>query len=357
MNLFPALKSLILSAIGLRLASCRADLQRLVQSTLLSVQAEQLGVSTTTMVKEILLEMFKNKVLRISNTPNNDKKDISNILITQDLQNKSSSILPDRTIKLHNSTRFELTIIGKSAFKAGIDYKRAYAIHNELATAQKQLILSNYGHLLYLVVAFNSNTVGDELFPADPGILFQIYEKLDEPTQRLFKQMGFSEAQAAKMAKTMSIQGPMELKLNRLYKMLILLDVLNVIPIPAVAAKYNIERGMLQNLASQATAAASAIVRLCEQVEEFWCFKPLFERIGKKMDRCGTAELEPLLELPAVKIVSFCELNNMLCISINLVKVGFRKHNDSVNSFEFSLIIGLSISKDTLFGGIQINFK
>ncbi|XP_013106614.2 helicase POLQ-like [Stomoxys calcitrans] len=295
------LQSLILSAIGMGLASCRADLHRLVQGTLLAVQATQLqGVSVTTMVKEILCEMFKNKVLQLAN--NAAKKDVSHILITQDLQNKSSSIMPDRTIKLHNTTCFQLTTIGKAAFKAGIDYKRAYAIHNELANAQKQLILTNYAHILYLVVSFNSNAIGDELFPADPSILFNSYEKLDESTQRLFKQLGFTEAHAAKMAKTMSIQGAMELKLNRLYKVLILMDLLHLMPIPEVAAKYNIERGMLQNLTSQATAAASAIVRLCEQVEEFWCFKPLFERISKKMDRCGTAELEPLLELPAVKM-------------------------------------------------------
>ncbi|XP_061402478.1 helicase POLQ-like [Musca vetustissima] len=295
------LQSLILSAIGMGMASCRADLHRLVQSTLLAVQASQLGVSVTTMVKEILCEMFKNKVLKLAN--NDAKKDISDILITQDLANKTNNHqLPERTIKLHNTTRFQLTTIGKAAFKAGIDYKRAYAIHNELATAQKQLILTNYAHILYLVVCFNSNAHGDELFPADPTILFHCYEKLEEPTQRLFKQLGFTEAHAAKMAKTMSIQGPMELKLNRLYKVLILVDLLNLMPIPSVATKYNIERGMLQNLTSQATAAASAIVRLCDQVEEFWCFKSLFERVGKKMDRCGTVELEPLLELPAVKM-------------------------------------------------------
>lgn len=284
------------------MASCRADLHRLVQGTLLAVQATQLGVSVTSMVKQILCEMFKNKVLQIANCDN--KKDISDILITQDLANKSNNQIPERTIRLHNNTRFQLTIIGKAAFKAGIDYKRAYAIHNELASAQKQLILTNYAHILYLVVSFNSNANGDELFPADPTILFHCYEKLDEPTQSLFKQLGFTEAHAAKMAKTMSIHGPMELKLNRLYKVLILLDLLNLMPLPSLAAKYNIERGMLQNLTSQATAAASAIVRLSEQVEEFWCFKPLFERISKKMDRCGTVELEPLLELPAVKMVS-----------------------------------------------------
>ena len=287
---------------------------------MLAVQSSQLGISVETMVKEILIEMFKNKVLQMSNAK--DKKDVSNILITQDLQNKNISQISDRTIKLHSHTRFQLTTIGRAAFKAGIDYRRAYAIHNELAAAQKQLLLSNYGHLLYLVVSFNSNAVGDELFPADAAILFRIYEQLDEATLALFKYLGFTEAHAAKIAKNMSVQGPMELKLNRLYKVLILIDLLNVVPLPTVSAKYNIERGMLQTLTNQATAAASAIVRLCEEVEEFWCFKPLFERIGKKMDHCSTLELEPLLDLPAVKIVSIYQRLRLFDLNWLSMRVG-----------------------------------
>lgn len=78
------------------LASCRADLHRLVQGTLLAVQSTQLGISVESMVKDILREMFKNKVLKISNV--DTKKDISDILITQDLQSKASTTIPDRTI-------------------------------------------------------------------------------------------------------------------------------------------------------------------------------------------------------------------------------------------------------------------
>lgn len=246
--------------------------------------------------------MFKNKVLQLCHGKQNDYSDI---ITTQELNEKNStSASQDRKLFIGKTTKFELTVIGKAAFKAGVDYKKAHLMHSELKAAQDHLILSNYAHLLYLVICFNSNAQGDELFAADAAILFRVYNSLDPTTQKLFKLLGFTEAQAAKLAKTLSIQGSMELKLNRLYKVLILQDIINLAPLPSVALKYNIERGMLQNLISQSTAAASAVVRLCEQVEEFWCFKPLFERISAKMDRCGTVELEPLLNLPAVKIVS-----------------------------------------------------
>ncbi|KAH8363822.1 hypothetical protein KR200_004651 [Drosophila serrata] len=296
------LQSLILSVIGLNLAECRRDLNRLVNSTLLSVQASALDVAVDEIVLRILREMFKNKVLQVTEPLGKSKVNCSEIITTQDVNQTTARSGGDRRLLIGQSTRFKLTNIGRAAFKAGIDYKRASAIHKELRQAQQQLILTHYSHLLYLIVCFNSNERGDELFPADASILFQVYTSLPTDSQALFKQLGFTEAHAARLFKNQSVQGPLSLQLNRMYKVLILSDILDLMPLPNVASKYNVERGTLQHLISQSIAASSAIVRLCEELEEFWCYKPLFERILHKMDRCGTLELEPLMELPGVKI-------------------------------------------------------
>lgn len=293
-----------MSVIGLRLANCRRDLSRLASSTLLAVQADVLGVALDDLVLRILRDMFKHKVLKLIETGHKENSDVSNIYTTQDMNSNNRAATSDRPLFISRSTRFQLTSIGCAAFKAGIDYNRAFSMHSELKLAQQQLILTSYVHLLYLIVCFNSNERGDELFPANANILFREYTSLSKDTNLLFKQLGFTEAHAARLAKTQSVQGPLALKLNRLYKVLILDEVLALVPLPIIASKYNVERGTLQQLISQSTAAASATVRLCEQIEEFWCFKPLFERIHHKLDRCGTLELEPLMELPAVKIVS-----------------------------------------------------
>ncbi|KAM8711021.1 hypothetical protein ACLKA7_017621 [Drosophila subpalustris] len=307
------LQSLILSVIGLNLADCRRDLNRLVNSTLLSVQAGslQVAVDVDDLVLRILRDMFKNKVLQLCDrTPNSSDMTMTT---TQDVNQSSrlsgsgsgsgsGSTISRGRLLIGQSTRFQLSSIGRAAYKAGIDYKRAFAMHRELKDAQQQLILTSYAHLLYLVVCFNSNERGDELFPADANVLFREYTSQPPQTLALFQQLGFTEALAARLAKTQSVQGPLALKLNRLYKVLILNDIMDLLSLPSVANKYNIERGTLQQLVSLATSAASAIVRLCEQIDEFWCYKPLFERIHHKMDRCGTRELEALLELPAVKI-------------------------------------------------------
>ena len=290
-----------MSAIGLGIAVCRRDLQRLICSTLLSVQAEQMGLDIEKLVLEIVRDMFKNKVLQIINPAK--RHDYSDIITTQDVSGQNAKA-NDRRLFVGTSTRFELTTIGRAAFKSGIDYKRTFSIYSELRTAQQGLLLSSYGHLLYLVVSFNSNPNGDELFAADPAILFRTYSQLSEAHQKLFQLLGISEGHIAKMGKTNSVNGSMVLRFNRLYKVLIMAEILNLAPLPAVATKFNIERGMLQSLISQCIAAASALVRLCDEVDELWCFRPLFERVTQKLDHCGTVELEPLLDLPAVKIVS-----------------------------------------------------
>ncbi|KAH8402825.1 hypothetical protein KR222_001892, partial [Zaprionus bogoriensis] len=296
------LQSLILSVIGLRLADCRRDLNRLINSTLFAVQADGLGIPLNELVLKILGDMFKNKVLKLIENVSKGTPNVSDIIITQDISSSSRVSVGDRRLFVSKSTRFELTSIGRAAFKAGIDYKRAFVIHKELKQAQQHLILSSYVHLLYLVVSFNSNERGDELFPADANVLFIRYSSLALDMQMLFKQLGITEVHAARLGKTQSVQGPLALQLNRLYKVLILDEVLALVPQPIIAGKYKIERGILQQLINQSTAAASAIVRLCEQMDEFWCYKPLFEHVLRKMDRCGSLELEALLELPAVKM-------------------------------------------------------
>ncbi|XP_055856118.1 helicase POLQ-like isoform X1 [Episyrphus balteatus] len=298
------LQTLILSSIGLGLADCLQDLINLNKNTLMSVQSEKSGVSVRALITSILRQMFKHKVLQLKDTTKGSSPNSSDILTTQEMRETTSANLVNnpRQLVLCKTTRFELTTIGKAAFKAGIDYKKTNLMYKELKNAQKSMVLSNYSHLLYLVVSFNSSENGEGLFTVNPSVLFREYTKLDENTQCLFKVLGITEAHAAKMAKTMSTKGPMEVQLSRLYKVLILLDVLNLMPLHLVATKFSVERGMLQTLVNQSVAAASALVRLCEQVEEFWCYKPLFEKISGKMDRCGTLELEPLLDLPAVKI-------------------------------------------------------
>ena len=73
----------------------------------------------------------------------------------------------------------------------------------------------------------------------------------------------------------------------------------------SVADKYLVNRGSIQNLLSLAASFASSAVRFCQELDEFWAFTDLLTSFGQKLTHCCAAELEPLMDLPHVKIVNF----------------------------------------------------
>lgn len=302
------LQSLVLSAIGLDIANCRRDLVKLAETTLFSLQSDELGCeSVEKNVLTILKTMHKHSVWEFHSAPSS--LDISVFASPQKPLNTTQA---RNKFVLCNTTKIQLTKIGKAAFKAGVDFIKAKAMAIELRNSQKCMVLTNYSHLLYLVVSFNSNALGNEMFQTNVTILYREYGKLDEGTKDLVKALGITEGHMVRMVKNMTTKGPVELRLNRLYKTLIIADVMNLMPIHLIAQKYDIDRGMVQTLTNQCIVAANSIVRLCDQIDEFWCFLSLFEKISSKLDKCGTLELEPLLELPAVKMVSI--YNNMFTL-------------------------------------------
>jgi hypothetical protein len=83
-----------------------------------------------------------------------------------------------------------------------------------------------------------------------------------------------------------------------------LYDLWNNMPIHEVAKKFDVPRGYIQNLMSQAATQSSVNLRFCEELDEFWAFKQLFSVLIERLSYCCSVELVPLMQLPAVKIVS-----------------------------------------------------
>lgn len=294
------LQSLVLSSIGLNIANCRRDLVKLAETTLLSQQIDEVDCdSIESLVLTILKNMHKHSVWEFHSA-----KSSLDMSVFSSTEHSMNSTQARNKFALCNTTKIQLTKIGKAAFKAGVDFIKAKAVAIELRNSQKSMVLTNYSHLLYLVISFNSNEKGNEMFATNVNILYREYSKLDEGTKDLMNTLKISEGHMIRMVRNMTTKGPVELQLNRIYKTLIISDIMNLTPIHLVAQKYDIDRGMVQTLTNQCIVAANSIVRLCDQIDEFWCFLSLFERVSSKLDKCGTIELEPLLELPAVKMVS-----------------------------------------------------
>lgn len=146
-----ALETLILSSIGLNIASTRAEIQKLVSSTLFNAQAIRLEYDPKAAIDKIITRLIKSK----SVTAIADIKNVTQNVLDQSFRPEIT--LSQKKVILKLSTKLEVSTMGKSSFKSGIDLKRAKIVHHELQVAQKSLVLLDYFHLLFIVTPFDDN--------------------------------------------------------------------------------------------------------------------------------------------------------------------------------------------------------
>lgn len=152
------LNSLILSSIGLGLASCQSDLKKLVSKTLLAVQAERLGLNIDDVINQTIRDLFKLKVLTASiPTTQHSSSNIefeTSATIVDDAPTQSTDTKSKKTIVLKPSTQLNISQLGKASFKSCIDLKKSQVIYKDLVEAQKSLVLSDHLHLLWIVTPY-----------------------------------------------------------------------------------------------------------------------------------------------------------------------------------------------------------
>lgn len=95
---------------------------------------------------------------------------------------------------------------------------------------------------------------------------------------------------------------------NRFYLTLLLYDLWKEMPIFEAAEKFQVDRGLVQNLMTSSATFAANVVSFCDELEEFWAFSHLLKGMSQKLSHCCVKELIPLMELPSVKQVCFCGL-------------------------------------------------
>lgn len=151
------LNNLILSSIGLGIASCLKDLENLISKTLLAVQAERLGLNISEILMQTIKELFRLKALTASNsTLQNCSANIefenSAVHIDSDTTMNGTKNVKKRIIK--PNTQLNISQMGKASFKSCIDLQKSKVIYNDLIEAQKSLVLSDHLHLLYIVTPY-----------------------------------------------------------------------------------------------------------------------------------------------------------------------------------------------------------
>lgn len=156
-----ALCSLVLSAVGLNLATTRTELQSLAKHTLMHVQAERSDLNVAKMIDDKITKLIRSKALQAKSSVRDNAVNTSSEFegsITQGSPDGTLRLpLTQKTVVLKPSTKLEVSSIGMSSFRSGIDLDKLKIIYASLRQAQRSLVLIDYFHLLYLVTPADDN--------------------------------------------------------------------------------------------------------------------------------------------------------------------------------------------------------
>ncbi|XP_039302244.1 helicase POLQ-like isoform X2 [Solenopsis invicta] len=294
------LNNLILSAIQLNMASTRSELHKLTTATLLSIQQNRIGINLKAITDETITALLKCGVIKVKSKDNNSH----NCNVTVVIPSQESTCVENlpvkkevKTIIFTNKTEFQLCDLGQAALKGPIDLKTAYALYEDLKTAQKHLILIDNLHLLYLVTPYDSIS---QITPV--GSIYYDIMELTESQMQVARLLGITEAAANKLRDGIIPKSVEKRVVDRFYVTLIVHELWNHHTVYSVAEKYQINRGIVQSLLNAVSMFAFSVVRFCQELPEFWAFTEILNMFSKKLSYCCPAELEKLIELPSVKI-------------------------------------------------------
>ncbi|KAG7204711.1 hypothetical protein KM043_005125 [Ampulex compressa] len=304
------INNLILSATLLSIAKTRAEIHKLCYTTLLNIQQQRLDINVKKIADNAISKLLKSGFLQVRKNQhfNTCKPNISVVIPSQ---TTTCDVIQEqkkekKKIVLTYKTELELCNLGRAAMKGGIDLQYAYILYQDLKIAQKHLILIDYLHLLYLVTPYD---VAGQIKPVG-SIYYDVVTNLSQNHMEIARLLGITEVTVSKLRNGIMPKNVDARVVHRFYVTLILYDLWIHHAVYVIAEKYQVSRGIVQNLLNGVLSFGSSVVRFCQELEEFWSFAELFSAFNKKLSYCCPAELEILMELPTVKIGRARQLYN-----------------------------------------------
>ncbi|XP_076646413.1 mutagen-sensitive 301 isoform X2 [Halictus rubicundus] len=307
------INNLILSATLFSIAKTRSDLHKLAGKTLLNIQQERLNVNTKQITDQAVTEFLKSGVMKVKKNQSSCvgfKPNVSVIIPSQneDCADKitETNSKKKKVVMLLSETELELCNLGRASMKGNIDIETAYTLYADLQKAQDHLIILDYLHLLYLVTPYD---IVSQIKPHG-SIYYDVVTNLSETQMKTARLLGVNETSIMKIRDGIMPKTVQPRVIQRFYVTLILYDLWTQHAVYRVADKYQVDRGIIQNLLTAVSSFASSVVRFCQELDEFWAFRDLLGTFSKRLSYCCPLELEVLMELPLVKIGRARQLYN-----------------------------------------------
>ncbi|XP_015122481.1 helicase POLQ-like isoform X2 [Diachasma alloeum] len=294
------LNNLLLSSVMLSLASNRDELHKLVSMSLLGIQSSRLNVDIEQIVDRAIISLIKARPLKVKEIDDNET--IASIIMeshfTDDSTVEPKPKKAKQSIILTRKSPLELSTLGKAAMKGSIDLQTAYYLHEDLKLAQRHLVLTNDLHVLYLVTPYD---VANQIKPVG-SVLYDVIMSFSPLTMQVPKVLGLTETVLMKLREGITPKNISSRVIHRFYLTIMLHELQKGETVHLVAEKFQVTRGVTQNLVSSAASFASSVVRFCQEIPEFWAFAVFLKSFSKRLTMCCVKELDTLMELPAVKI-------------------------------------------------------
>ncbi|KAF7252615.1 Helicase POLQ-like [Varanus komodoensis] len=266
------IRSLLLSLVGLKIATSSEEIYQFMCTTLFSIQPQLLpeGKSLRDVTMEVLQWVKQSGLIK----------------------ERASS---DTEQNVH--CKLEITPLGQAAYKGSVDLAHCNTLYADLKKGLQGLILESCLHLLYLTTPY------DMIPQCSPNwmIYFRQYSQLSPVEQQVANIVGVPESFITKKASGQAIKKDVETSaVGRLYLSFILHALLKETNVWNVAEKFNTSQGFVQTLLNSAASFSSSVLHFCEELNEFWVYKALLTELTKRLTYCVKAELVPLMEVSGV---------------------------------------------------------
>uniref|UniRef100_A0A3Q2QR46 Helicase POLQ-like n=1 Tax=Fundulus heteroclitus TaxID=8078 RepID=A0A3Q2QR46_FUNHE len=260
--------SLILSLIGLNIASSLQQIEEFLSGTLLFVQQQQLCVDRS--LRDVVQQCV-------------------DLLRGKDLIAVAEADALGPTL--------QITKLGRAAYKGSVDLTYCDVLYKDLSKGLEGLLLNSYLHLVYLVTPY-------DLIPQckpDWIIYFRQFTLLSASEQKMASAVGVPESFVARKAAGQTVKKNMDLVVvKRMYLALVLFSLLKETNVWSVAERFQLSRGFVQTLLSSASAFCSCVLHFTEELEELWPFKALLVELTQRLSYCVNDKLIPLMEVAGV---------------------------------------------------------
>uniref|UniRef100_A0A3P8U8T8 Helicase, POLQ like n=1 Tax=Amphiprion percula TaxID=161767 RepID=A0A3P8U8T8_AMPPE len=250
--------SLILSLVGLNIASSLQQLQDFLRWTLLFVQQQHLCVhKSLTEVLQQSLDFLKDKDL-----------------ITAEL----------------DGSNLKVTRLGKATYKGSVDLTLSDLLYKDLSKGLEGLLLNSYLHLVYLVTPY-------DLVPQcrpDWMVYFRQFTLLSAAEQKMSAAVGVPESFVARKAAGQTVKKVKnQTVVTRMYLALVLFWVLKEADLWSVSERFCLNRGFVQTLLiGLSWSKCWFVVGFLQELEELWPFRALLTELTRRLSYCVAGVME-----------------------------------------------------------------